>query len=340
MFDLNIKQPEVLLHYLRETGRLAADEAAVCTVLPGGVSNRTVLVEQSNGEAWVIKQALSKLRVVEDWFSDPSRIHYEALGLIWLARLAPPGTITPIVFEDREQHLLTMQAVRQPHDNWKTLLLAGRLERDHFIQFGQLLGTIHRRSRELQSEIAPVFENRTFFETLRLEPYYRFSAARNPTTTGFFAELIADTLATRLSLVHGDYSPKNILVHQGRLILLDHEVIHFGDPAFDLGFSLTHLLSKAHHLPARRADFLRAVEWYWKSYCESAGEIPDLTGMEHRAVRHTLACLLARVDGRSPLEYLVPPERNRQREIVLSMIADLPKSVLDLTGEFGKKLNA
>ena len=339
MSDLNIEQPEALLRYLRQDGRLATDEAVVCTVLAGGVSNRTVLVERSGGEAWVIKQALPKLRVAEDWFSDPARIHCEALGLTWLARIAPPGSITPIVFEDRERHLLAMQAVPPPHENWKTQLLAGRLERDQIVQFGQLLGTIHRRSHEFQPEIEPVFEGRIFFETLRLEPYYRLSATRNPTTSGFFAELIADTLAARLSLVHGDYSPKNILVHEGRLILLDHEVIHFGDPAFDLGFSLTHLLSKAHHVRAHRAAFLQAVEWYWESYCQSAGEIPRLPGWERRAVRHSLACLLARVDGRSPLEYLTPAERNRQREIVLSMMADLPESVLDLTGEFGKKLN-
>ena len=340
MSDLNIEEPEALRRYLRATGRLAADEVTDFTVLPGGVSNRTVLVERPNGDAWVLKQALLKLRVAEDWFSDPDRIHAEALGLIWLARLAPPGTTTPIVFEDRDQHLLAMQAVAQPHENWKTRLLAGKLERDHCAQFGQMLGTIHRRSRELQDEIAPVFSDRGFFESLRLEPYYRFSAARNPATAAFFAELINETMATRLTLVHGDYSPKNILVQGDRLILLDHEVIHFGDPAFDLGFSLTHLLSKAHHARARRADFLQAAEWYWENYRQSAGEIPHLPGLEDRAVRHTLACLLARVDGRSPLEYLTRPERDRQREIVLSMLADPPESVPGLIGEFGKKLNA
>ncbi len=337
--DLNIEQPDALLGYLRAAGRLTTDETVACTVLAGGVSNRTVLVERPSGEAWVIKQALPKLRVAEDWFSDPARIQGEALGLIWLARLAPPGTITPLLFEDRDQHLLGMQAVPQPHANWKTLLLAGELDWEHVLQFGQLLGTIHRQSREHQNEIAPIFENRTFFETLRLEPYYRFTASRHPATAPFFAALIEETLATRLSLVHGDYSPKNILVHEGRLILLDHEVIHFGDPAFDLGFSLTHLLSKAHHVKVRRADFLQTVGRYWESYRQTAGEIPQLPGFEQRAVRHTLACLLARVDGRSPLEYLTPAERDRQREIVLSMIADPPTSVLDLTEEFGKKIN-
>ena len=112
MSNLNIEQPESLLRYLRDTGRLAPDEAAVCTVLSGGVSNRTVLVERPRGEAWVLKQALAQLRVVEEWFSDPARIHCEALGLIWLARLAPPGTMTPLVFEDRDQQLLAVAKER------------------------------------------------------------------------------------------------------------------------------------------------------------------------------------------------------------------------------------
>jgi 5-methylthioribose kinase len=67
------------------------------SVLAGGVSNRTVLVERTaSGEGWVVKQALPKLRVATEWLSDPERIHQEALGLRWLSELAPPGAITPL----------------------------------------------------------------------------------------------------------------------------------------------------------------------------------------------------------------------------------------------------
>ena len=112
-------------------------------VLAGGVSNRTVLVEfpeRPSRESWVLKQALAKLRVKVDWFSDPARIGREALGLRHLAALAPPGTITPLVFEDPAHHLLAMAAVPQPHENWKSRLLAGRVEPEHAGQFGSLLG--------------------------------------------------------------------------------------------------------------------------------------------------------------------------------------------------------
>jgi aminoglycoside phosphotransferase (APT) family kinase protein len=335
---LDIERPDALLRYLREIGRVAHNETPQIIALPGGVSNRTVLVERPSGEAWVIKQALAKLRVKEDWFSAPERVHREALGLRWLARLAPPGSITPFVFEDHLHHLVAMQAVPQPHENWKTRLLAGGLDLSHVTQFAHLLGTVHRRACE-QAEVAAAFGDRTFFETLRLEPYYHFTAQRQSAAAGFLEELIAETMATRLTLVHGDYSPKNILIHQGRLVLLDHEVIHFGDPAFDLGFSLTHLLSKAHHLPEHRAPFLDAAQSYWRAYRHAAGELADLAGLEARATRHTLACLLARVDGRSPLEYLTEAERTRQREAVLRLMRAAPARLGELPEAFDREIS-
>lgn len=331
---LDIEQPDALLAYLRSTGRIGADEQPIIRTLSGGVSNRTVYVERPNGDAWVLKQALEKLRVQVDWFSSPERIHREALGLRWLAQLAPPGTITPLVFEDHDHHLLAMQAVPQPHANWKTLLLAGKLQQDHVEQFAHLLGTIHRNAYLQREQIAPIFDDNSFFISLRIEPYYGYSAEQVPEAVNFLTRLIEDTLASRLTLVHGDYSPKNILVYNQRLILLDHEVIHFGDPAFDLGFSLTHLLSKAHHLPNLRTAFAASTRLYWSVYHQTLADLDWTSGVQARAVRHTLACLLARVAGRSPLEYLDTDERTRQRKIVTALMYDPPTTVDDLSTRF------
>src|SRR5258706_5364735 len=102
--DLDIERPGALVAYLRETARIAPNESPRIEVLAGGVSNRTVLVERPSGESWVVKQALAKLRVAVDWFSDPARIEREALGLKHLAQIAPAGSIAPLIFEDREQH--------------------------------------------------------------------------------------------------------------------------------------------------------------------------------------------------------------------------------------------
>ncbi|MDQ5809457.1 MAG: phosphotransferase [Actinomycetota bacterium] len=303
-------------------------------LLAGGVSNRTVLVERPMGEAWVLKQALEKLRVSVDWFSDPERVHREALGLRWLQELAPPGSITPLVFEDHDHHLLAMEAVPEPHENWKTMLLEGQVRDEHVEQFGRLLGEVHRNAHERREELAPIFEDRSFFESLRLEPYYGYTATQVPPAADFLHALVDDTRACRISLTHGDYSPKNILVHEGRLVLLDHEVIHFGDPAFDLGFSLTHFLSKAHHLPKRRAAFAKAANLYWWTYLRAVGEADWIGDLEPRAVRHTLGCLLGRVAGRSPLEYLDEEERLRQKEAVLALMSRTPTTVPEFVEGF------
>jgi 5-methylthioribose kinase len=331
---LDIEQPASLIAYLRDNNRIARDETPTIRVLVGGVSNRTVLVERDNGDAWVLKQALAKLRVNVDWFSDPARVHREALGLAHLAKLAPPRTITPLVFEDEPNHLLAMQAVPPPHENWKTMLLAGRVEADHVDQFARLLGTIHHRAHEHRTELSNIFDDRQFFESLRVEPYYEYTATRVPDASEFYARLIADTRARRLTLVHGDYSPKNVLVRDGRLILLDHEVIHWGEPAFDLGFGMTHLLSKAHHLPRHRTAFVDATRQFWRTYSESLGDVPWRADLEPHAVRHTLGCMLARVAGRSTLEYLNDDKRRRQREIVVTLMQQPPSTIDALVDAF------
>lgn len=337
--DLDIEQPDALLAYLRASGHIAQDETPDLRRLAGGVSNRTVWIKRPNGETWVMKQALEKLRVPVDWFSSPERVHREALGLRWLRELAPPQTIPALIFEDHAAHLIAMEAVPEPHDNWKTLLLASKLEPDHITQFAVLLATIHANAYARRAAIQPVFADRGFFESLRLEPYYGYTAEQVPAARAFLTDLIAATRTRARTLVHGDYSPKNILVHDGRLILLDHEVIHWGDPAFDLGFSLTHLLSKAHHLPSQRDTFAAAAGDYWATYSRHVAEEAWAGDIEAFAVRHTLACLLARVAGRSPLEYLPAAARARQQTVVTEIMADPPAHMDMLISGFTKSIS-
>ncbi|MEA2733983.1 MAG: hypothetical protein QOE14_434 [Humisphaera sp.] len=329
---LDIEQHDQLLAYLRATKRIAPTESPQIKTLAGGVSNRTVWLKRETGEAWVLKQALAKLRVKVDWFSDPTRAHREALGLHWLEKLAPPGTITPLVFEDEKEHLLAMQAVPEPHENWKTMLLRGEVNFDLVKQFASLLNTIRRESARYWTILAAEFDDRSFFESLRIEPYYAYTAGQVPEAADFIRRLIADTRATRSSLVHGDYSPKNVLVRDGCLVLLDHEVIHWGDPAFDVGFAMTHFLSKALHLPEQSHRFGLAA----MTFCMALDD--EMT--RERAAQHTLACMLARVAGRSPLEYLNDAERARQRRIVVELMSPSPKNVLEVIEGFLRKLDA
>jgi 5-methylthioribose kinase len=333
---LDIEQPGALVAYLQHERLIDADEEPQVTVLAGGVSNRTVLVERESGESWVVKQALAKLRVQVDWFSSPERIHREADGLRWLVQFAPPGSITPLVFEDHTDHLLGMTAVPQPHENWKTMLLRGELDSDHVRQFAKLIGQIHRESNLRLSELELVFGDRDFYETLRVEPYYRYTASQVSESASFYADLIDDTYARQDTIVHGDFSPKNVLVHDGQLVLLDHEVIHLGDPGFDLGFGMTHLLSKAHHAPQLRATFQHATVEFWDTYWQTVttGNACWTVNLEPRAVRHTLGCLLARVRGRSPLEYMDGGERDRQAAVTTAMMVHPPTTVAELATAF------
>lgn len=334
---MDIENHDELLAYLRRSGRMGTGEEVRARVLTGGVSNRTVLVEFENGKAWVLKQALSKLRVVTDWFSSPERIHREAEGLRWLEKLAPAGSMTPLIFEDEAEHILAMEAVPYPHQNWKDLLLAGDLRSDHVEQFAVLLAAVQSGASELNErtgEIGEAFADRSFFESLRLEPYYAYTAAHVPAAATFLEELIRHTRARSFTLVHGDFSPKNVLVHKDKLILVDHEVVHFGDPAFDVGFALTHFLSKAHHLRTYREAFRMAALQFWNVYRATLGDVPWSTDLECYAARHTLAILLARVAGRSPLEYLTVSERTRQRTVTSDLMAFTPKTIPELIEAF------
>jgi 5-methylthioribose kinase len=331
--ELNIEDFDALLAYLRQRGSVTAlDRPKVCK-LDGGVSNRVVLVK-TKGDSFVVKQALEKLRVEIDWFCTPARIEREALALKFLNELAPAGSVPRFLFEDPSNHVLAMAAVPEPHRNWKQMLLSGEVITEHVEQFGALLGCIHGRSSERLPELLDRFDDISIFESLRIEPYYRFTAARVPQAARFLNQLIADMLAWRACLVHGDYSPKNILVQGGRLVLLDYEVVHFGDPMFDIGFSLAHLLSKAHHCLEMRARFGEAATRYWQTYIGSVGKYHWASIAQPRAVRHTLACCLARVAGRSPLEYLNRGERRDQANLVLRMMEAAPTSVPDLISEY------
>ncbi len=330
---MNIEDPNQLTTYLRQRRLIASDEVPEIRTLTGGVSNRTVLVSRERGADLVIKQALEKLRVKTDWFSSPMRIHREAEGMRVLLKLAPEGTIVPIVFEDEAHHLLGMEAVPQPHTNWKEDLLAGEVNLDLIRQFGRCLGRIHSRFDTGSYPDSGMLRDVHFFESLRLEPYYAYTAGQLAQAASFLTNLIQETSTRQITLVHGDYSPKNVLMRAGQMVLLDHEVIHIGDPAFDVGFAMTHLLSKAHHVQVHRTAFTAAAHEFWTTYEQ---EVLDKgwDGLETRAVRHTLACLLARVAGRSPLEYLDASAREKQQEAVLKLMKTTPPDMPALITEF------
>ncbi len=300
MLDIEIQSD--LHSWLVERGLVRRDENIHIRNLEGGISNRTMLVQRSDGTAMVLKQALETLRVKDPWHCDPARIHREAAALRILQEIAPHGTVPPFLFEDMDLHILGMGAVPEPHDNLKDLLLSGNCDPALMSALGSLLADIHVLSSERIHELT-AFEDRRFFLHLRLEPYYETSAHRLNWASGFLRDLVSATKAYQQALVHGDFSPKNVLIMNGRPILLDYEVAHLGDPAFDGGFFLTHLLAKAVHLPTAKDKFLEGHRAFADAWLQGCGQLFG-EKLESRCVAHHLGCLLARCVGRSPLEYL------------------------------------
>ncbi len=265
--------------------------------LGGGVSNAVLYAETSIGGI-VIKQSLGKLRVEQDWFSDRERIHRECEAMRQLAPLLPPGGVPEIVFEDRENCIFAMTAAPEPAVPWKSILMAGRemdprtLARVADLLSAMIVATAHKK--EFQS----TFGDLRVFDQLRLDPYYRTTADRHPDLRGFFDELIHETIERQYSLVHGDWSPKNLLVSPGQVTAIDFEVIHYGDPAFDVAFLINHLLLKSLYRDA--PDYKTAARDFFAMVHK---RVPE-PWFEAATIRHLGALMLARVDGKSPAEYI------------------------------------
>lgn len=332
MTEIDIERRDSLAAYLGQRGWTVTD----FQVLSGGVSNKTVWarIEGQPGNGWVIKQCLEKLRVQADWFTSPDRLHVEALALQRMPSLLLRRQVPQFIFEDESAYILAMQAVEMPHQTLKQYLLRGSVDADHIAEFALMLAMLHAKTAANLPAWEADFSNRSFYETLRLEAYYSFAAENVPAAAHFLHQLIDDTRAHRLAVVHGDYSPKNIIITSAGLVLLDYEVMHIGDPTFDIGFAMTHLLSKAHHLPDARPALLAAASQFASQVLMASSPLSDTPGYESRAVRQTLGCLMARVAGRSPLEYLSDAEKTRQREMTLALMADAPATFTGLVTRF------
>ena len=331
---MRLSEPNAVRDYLLHAGIAGPDEVVDVEALSGGVSSDIFLVRRPAPPDWVVKQALPNLRVDVDWPSHPRRIYTEAAAMRWLATVLDAGAVPAAVHEDRRHHVLAMEAVPEPHTNWKSMLLEGDVRAEQVAEFTGILARIHLAGSREIDELAPDFGDRSFFESLRLEPYYEYTATKVPVAADFLRSLCARTRAVRLTMTHGDFSPKNVLVRDGRLVLLDHEVAHIGDPAFDIGFSMAHLLAKSHHVRDRREHFRTAAHDHWRRYLEEVGNDRWDDGFGSRAAAHVVGCTLARACGRSPLEYLAAEARDRQRRAAESVIAADPADVHDVIDAF------
>ncbi|MGH9524671.1 MAG: phosphotransferase family protein, partial [Terriglobales bacterium] len=259
----------------------------------------------------------------------------EAEALQLLSSDLPDGAVPRVFLVDSENFLFVMSAAPKETRNWKELLLKGTID----LKTAECVGIIHA-SLIGASWKSPDWEVRfgdvTVFDQLRLDPYYRATARVHPDLTAFFDTLIEDTLDRRVCLVHGDWSPKNFLVRGSVPMALDFEVAHYGNPAFDAAFLLNHLLLKSFHRREFLEAYLAAADRYWAGLTQ---RLPSDTGwFEQATVRHQAGLMLARVDGKSPVEYLNANTRSTVRAFAQDLIQH-PPAKLSETFERARNAN-
>ncbi|HVK21888.1 MAG TPA: aminoglycoside phosphotransferase family protein [Actinokineospora sp.] len=311
-----------VLAYLVTNGFLEAGTPVRAARLTGGVSAETVLVEAGDNRL-VVKRTLGKLLVDADWTAKPERAMTEAAAIRLLSKYSPQH-VPELRYADPSRNTLVMRAAPADWVNWKAVLMGETADPSRGVwsvaaRLGGLLGTWHRRTWH-DADVARRFRDDEAFEQLRLAPFHRTVAERHPDVAKS-VDLCAEELRDgRHCLVHGDFSPKNVLVGAEGLMVLDFEVARVGAPVFDVAFMQTHLALKALHRPAEAADIAAAAAAFLWSYRERAGAAAD---DELRGLGAHVACLLlARVDGLSPAAYLGAPTADALRLLALEALTD------------------
>ena len=272
---------------------MPSDELLQVTALPGGVSNYVWKIVTPEGQ-WVLKQPLPKLATKVEWISDVRRIERERACMQFLATILPKGTVPKVVRFDANHHVCVMTCAPEEAKAWKERLMRGEFDLDVGYSAGLILRQIQEKSRNAEAEIRQAFEEVTNFDELRIDPFHRYLITQYPALQKPINGLVDELLSHRNCLVHGDYSPKNMLIGpRGAIVLIDFEVAHWGNPLYDASFCLGHLMLKGWVL-RREAEALALIQEFLRGYGQSVkGLIPHLGLM-----------LLARLDGKSPMPYV------------------------------------
>jgi aminoglycoside phosphotransferase (APT) family kinase protein len=312
--------PGPIADALRRMGLLAAcARTPGAERLTGGVSSDIWRVDLPSGPVCV-KRALAQLRVAAEWRAPVERNVYEAR---WMRRAAAaaPGSAPALLGQDAATGTLAMAYLSPAeHPLWKARLGDGHADPGFAAAVGRTLVRIHAAGAADPS-VAAEFPTDAIFHAIRIEPYLLAAARAHPDRAEALRALAATTAGTKRALVHGDVSPKNILVGPRGPVFLDAECAWWGDPAFDVAFCLNHLLLKCLWVPAARTDFLACFDALAAAYLAGVNwESPD--GLETRAAWLLPGLMLARVDGKSPVEYITAEDqRDRVRHTALALLA-------------------
>jgi 5-methylthioribose kinase len=321
---MNQLVPEAFAEALRELG-LTGVETLRGQPLTGGVSSDIWRIDTAAGPICA-KRALSKLRVAADWQAPITRNRYEARWM-QVAAAAVPGAAPRVLGQHPRLGVLAMDYLPR-HALWKQQLRDGDARLDTAHAVGRALARIHAHAAA-RPALAADFDSQAIFFDIRLEPYLLATAERHPDLAPQLQALVRDTQAQVITLVHGDVSPKNILVDGQAPVFLDAECAVWGDPAFDLAFCLNHLLLKCLWTPAATQAFLACFDALATAYLQGVDWEPAEV-LQRRAARLLPGLLLARVDGKSPVEYLT---QEMQRQLVRGIARALLQQPVGRLGE-------
>src|SRR5262245_61657142 len=203
--------------------------------LAGGVSCDVTLERDADGREIVVKQPLAKLKVVADWRADPARFQTEIDALATLRALLGVHVAPAVLWVDAANQRFAMERIDPRLANWRDEIDRGHIEVGTARRVGELLGLMHARAAT-RADIAQRFASREYFEQLRIEPFFVRIAGRNPGIAPAVHAAIDALRAPGRTLVHGDFSPKNLLVDGSEVVILDCKVAHWGEPRFDIAF--------------------------------------------------------------------------------------------------------
>ena len=334
----DLAPPPEILAALRRMGLMAADFVAHGERLVGGVSSDIWRIDLPGGSICV-KRALAKLRVAADWQAPVERNRYEAR---WMQRAnaGALGSAPRLLGSDEAGGALAMQFL--PPDRyalWKTQLRDGTADPRFAAQVAERLVAIHAATASDPSVAADFPTDRIFFD-IRLEPYLIATARAHPDLAQPLHNLVAVTQANKHALVHGDVSPKNILRGPDGPVFLDAECAWWGDPAFDLAFCLNHLLLKCLWTPSASAGFLACFDALAAAHLRGIAWEPP-AALEARAAHLLPGLFLARVDGKSPVEYITrEQDKDRVRRVARALLAEPVETLGCVRRAWAKELTA
>ena len=331
--------PEAITAGLVAMGLLAPGQLLQGEALAGGVSSDIWRLTLPDGRDICVKRALPKLKVAADWRAPVVRNIYEARWLSEADR-AQPGAVPKLLGQDEATGALAM-AFLSPADHpvWKARLRDGHADAAFAAEVGRRIAAIHAHAAE-QPGLAEAFPTDEIFHAIRLEPYLLATARAHPDLAAVLEDIAAVTARSKRTLVHGDVSPKNILCGPSGPVFLDAECAWWGDPAFDLAFCLNHLLLKCLWTPSASAGFMACFEALSARYLAGiTWEAAD--ALEARAARLLPGLFLARVDGKSPVEYLTADhDKNRVRRVACELLAKPVDRLMAVRAAWGKEIGA